>query len=317
MTPALSLSRWETRLRAAVAALFLAAPCLATSAVSNVEFLVDSSNSIGGDTRCLAHLYITDSQGRKSGYSAANITDSFDSTQDIVLGKIPHTNVGRESIDSDTSEERGIENESVDLFPASAGAYSMVVFSTVSYSVRFYWSIAAQDSNGLSEGLPSDGQSFLLPGTTATFTLNYDPTPGKIPTVAKTLSFPILRHELQAAFQLGDIGGKKFVDELDDVLAQGEKALARANRDHDKHDDSDGKREALAKLREFVKRVNGAARINHGDVGHDRDRDDNDRHFATATAAQSLTSDANTLIAQLGGKPRGDGDDHDRNRERH
>ncbi len=128
----------------------------------------------------------------------------------------------------------------------------------------------------------------------------------------KVLSFPILRQELQAAFQLGDIGGKKFVDELDDVLAQGEKALARANRDPDKHgdaSDNDGKREAVAKLREFVKQIDSAARVKPGDFGRGRDRDDGARRFATATAAQSLTADADELIVQLGGKTAPGSDD--------
>ena len=131
--------------------------------------------------------------------------------------------------------------------------------------------------------------------------------------VVKAILFQVLRRELQAAFQLGDIGGKKFVEELDGVLAQGEKALARTNHDHDKHSDAgdnDGKREAVAKLREFIERVESAARTKD-DTGniHGHDRNDDDRRFATATAAQSLTADADELIVQLGGKPNPGRDD--------
>ena len=265
----------------------------------------------------LVGIYLVDAQGRRTGADPSrpptvNPKTGMWQHTCCFVGEIPNLDASTERLDpDDNSGDYG--NEAFKISgQLPAGVYNLVVFSTVSYSVPYYVDFRPDDAAGKMN--VTVFHSFLLQNTTATFTFNYDPTPGRVPTVAKILSFPILRQELRAAFQLGDIGGKKFVDELDGVLAQGEKALARTNRDTDNHhgdgDAAHGKREAVAKLREFVKRIESAAKVKPGDVGRGRDRDDDDRRFATATAAQSLTADADALIVQLGGKISRGRDDH-------
>ncbi len=272
---------------------------LATSAHAGMDLSDLSFHADTFSTSTYVQLLLSDPYGRQTSLQAT---------------QIPNSNYTLDSADDDETGTPATEVADVGVGPVSAGRYDLAAIgiATSAYEIEIRAAHAdASTSNLLVQG-------FLQAGTTAAYTIDYDPTPGANFVVTKTLYFPILRQELQAAYQLGDIGGKKFVDELDDVLAQGEKALARMNRDHDKHNDAgdnDGKREAVAKLREFAKRIESAAKVKPGDHGHDRGRDDDERRFATATAAQSLTADADALIVQLGGKVSPGNNDHGGTRE--
>ena len=254
-------------------------------------------------TTTYVQLLVSDPSGRQTGFLASSGTR---------VQTIPGSSYFTESVDNDETGEAGNQVARFGVGPVSSGTYIVELNGLA--NTTYVLSLDASDiSGGALNVSPASFTGYLQPSTTKQFTLSVDPTPGTKLVLTPVLTFASIKGDLHAAYLLGQIGNKHFVNELDDVLAQGEKALARMNRDHDKHNDAgdnDGKREAVAKLREFVKRIESAAKVKPGDVGRGRDRDDDDRHFATAMAAQSLTADADALIVQLGGKISRGRDDH-------
>jgi|GEM_PF-2437997 len=168
------------------------------------------------------------------------------------------------------------------------GTYTLVLFSTVTYPVHFMSSV--NYGRNWKSAISTDG---ILPsGTTVSLTVNYNPAKVDATTVVKAVSFPILRADLAAAYQVGDVGDKGFVDELDANLAAGENALAHGGRD--------AHAEAIAALIAFIGGINSAL---HVDCHEKRPYKNEDRFF-TQDMAESFIDDAWTLIVQLGG------DDH-------
>ncbi len=287
-----------------------------------------------GDPISLVYPLLIDSQGRRTGYNPVD-------TSAPPFAEIPGSSAGGERIDSDVSEELGTDIVIIAVSatptgryaiqPVPAGNYSLIIFSTVSYGVAYSFGADITDSSGHDESSGNiTTQGFLSPGMTATYTINYNPAPGSAVTVIKTVTFAILRQELQAAFQLGQIGDAKFVKHLDKILAEGEKALAPKPeekreagkaQEHKQGREKPNKKKAIEKLKEFIHQLEEAARTEpqkkHGDGqfkkddrgDHDRDHEHKPERFVTVIALKSLTDDARTLITQLGGKPEGDHND--------
>ena len=256
-------------------------------------------------TTTYAQLLLTDSAGRQTGQQGF---------QGPEIDNIPNSNYivdATEDIDTGTS---GVQRAEAGIGPVTAGQYSLTVLGMA--TTPFQLTVRAAHTDGSSS--LTTFQGFIVQNSTREYVTNFDPASGGQLTVIKTVSFSTLREDLQTAFQLGQIGGRKFVDALDDLLAQGQKALKHQD-DRDHHHDGDddhSKREAVEKLREFIAQVDRAAKPKDD---HDRkdDRDRDEKRFATSTAAQSLTTDAKTLLQQLEGSPEKDHDHHDRDNEGH
>jgi hypothetical protein len=157
----------------------------------------------------------------------------------------------------------------VTLFGAAATPYEMeirVARTDVSWSTAIF-------------------HGFISPNTARQYGVNFNPAPGGILGVVKMVSFDTLRQDLQTTFQLGQIGEAPFVGQLDQFLANGQKALAKK--------DGGNKTEAVEQLRQFIDKINKAAK--------GPSPEDEGKRFVNAPALNALSSDAKTLIVQLGG----------------
>jgi hypothetical protein len=173
-------------------------------------------------------------------------------------------------------------------------------------------------------------QGFLVQNSSRTYAVDFDPAPGGKFAVAKVVSFDTLREDLQTASQLGRVGEAGFVGHLTKLLSEGQKALAGKDRDRDR--DRENKKEAVEKLREFIRELKeapppsvietlreyaqdlGRAVLPGTEKKHQGKEDEEHeegRRFVLPMALEALTGDAKALIQQLGGEPQ----DHDR-RER-
>ncbi|NNN04481.1 MAG: hypothetical protein HKL90_01135 [Elusimicrobia bacterium] len=282
-----------------IAFLFLSHPVQAARV--DIDVVASVQDPLGGmsfSTSTCVELLLTDSFGRKTGYSNGRILDEN-----------PDAGHAIESIGDDETDAPGPTSATIGVSLSSATSYGFNLTLLGLTDSEFILTIHRTDMN--SRLLPAKTFTGLLPrGASRQFQIVYNPSPGGTDSIIAAVTFDTIREELHSAASLGRIGDKKFVGELDDILAQGETTLTRNDWNHDSaraNDASLGRHRALANLRGFVASVENAAKSKTGRA-HDRDQDN--RRFASATASQSLLADAKTLIQQLGGKPQSDGDDH-------
>jgi hypothetical protein len=220
------------------------------------------------------------------------------------VNEIPNSNYSVDATEDLDNGTPGIQGAEVGVGPIAPGQYTLIIWggATTPYEVSIR---ASHTDQSLSI---ATSQGFAVQNSSREYTVNIDPAPGGQFTVVKTVNFQTLLQELQVAFEVGQIGDKKFVAGLEDLLAQGQKALERKDDGDHRHDrdDAHGKREAIEILRQFIDRIDSASKEKT-----DRDHDRDGARFASSAAAQSLTSDAKTLIQKIGGKPEGDRDGHD------
>lgn len=244
---------------------------------SNFDFWANTFS-----TTTHVHTLLVDPFGRRTGC-----------TVDDCFREIPGGNSGVESVDNDRTGEQGIESDHVFLRPVIPGTYTVVLFALA--TTRYSLFSGARDSAGKDAApSPVDLEGFLTAGTTRQYVLFYDPAPGAPKSIIKTVSFQTLRQDLQTAFQLGQIGDAKFVAKLDKTLAKGEKALAKKK---------ENRKEAVEKLRKFVRRLEKAAKKEPDEDDEDDEEDRKEgkkmKRFVTPEALGALAGDARILIAQL------------------
>ncbi|MEK7390410.1 MAG: hypothetical protein AAB036_12020 [Elusimicrobiota bacterium] len=196
--------------------------------------------------------------------------------------------MSRESIDDDEDGTPGPESLIFDSFEAVDGAHKFIVTPTT--AAFFYLNISAVDTSG--NDIPGEVELdvFMEPRTPREFTATLNFSPGSTMTVVRSITFAILRASLHSAFTLGQLGDAKLAAKLDKILAEGERALSRKSA-KDKHDG--GKEAAVEKLREFIKKLEKAAK------GEKDDDDEDEKRFVSVQALASLRGDALTLNAQL------------------
>jgi hypothetical protein len=246
-------------------------------------------------TSAYVQLLITDPMGRQTGIPTVGSPN---------IQNIPGSSYFPESFGNEETGEAGTEIVRFGINPVIPGSYTIVLIGLAKHS--YSMSMEGNDSSGNSANYPATAfTGYLDVGTSQQFVLPINTTPGASISITKTVTFDALSQELEVAFQLNEIGGKRFVDGLADLLTQAQKALGHKDGDdRDHHHDGDDQRgngTAVEKLREFITRIDRAAKDKP-----DGDQDRDDKRFASSTAAQSLISDAKTLI-----KPLGDRSDRD------
>jgi len=261
-------------------------------------------------TSSYVQLLITDPTGRQTGLQFASGPN---------IQNIPGSSYFPESIDNEETGEAGTQIVRFGMNPVASGNYTIILIGLANRS--YSMNIDGNDSNGNPTNFTSTVfTGYLGAGTSQQFVLPFNSAPGAANKITKTVTFDLLRQEVHTAFLLSEIGDKKFAEELEDLLAQGQKALDRKDRDDRDHhhdgDDGHGKQKAIDALRQFISQVDQAAK-EKSNQDHDRDHDRDHKRFATSTAAQSLTSDAKTLIQQLEGQPGKDHDHHGQDNEGH
>jgi hypothetical protein len=277
------------KLIAVIATLFVLGNRIAWAQSSGHVDVVGFTNEITPMAASLVGLYIVDAQGRRTGDDPTRpvvVDPDILWRKCCALHEIPNISGEQNRLDPDDGSG-GYGNASITIGGAFvAGSYSIILFSTVTYPVHF---MTGLDYGGKSD-IASDG---ILPaGSTVTLTIAYNPEKVADTAVVKTVTFPILRLDLAAAYQVGDVGDKGFVNELDANLTAGENALAHGGRD--------AHAEAIAALVAFIGGINGALHVDC----HEKRPYTNEHRFFTQDMAESFIDDAWTLIVQLGG------DDH-------
>ena len=252
------------------------------------------------------HFIVTDPLGRRMG------NDCTRAKEDSLRG-IPGSWYTVESTGDDESGSPGPEGIQSRIGPSiAAGTYTITLCGLA--TAQFHLFVHSSDFFGKYHPNEQSLDSFIAAGTTAQYVLSYDPAPGKgITQFVKQVSFATLRQDLRTAAGLSLIGDAKFVAKLDKILAEGEKALSKKG---GKEKDRENQKEAVEKLRQFIRKLEKSFK---GGKDDDRDEDDDRDHeerekppkrYVSETAYKALKSDAQTLIAALGGKP-GKGQDDD------
>ena len=253
------------------------------------------------------HFIVTDPLGRRMGNDCTRAKED-------PLREIPGSGYGVDSTGDDESGSPGPEGIQSGINPMTAGTYTITLCGLA--TAKFNLEVEGKDISGKLQPNRRILDGFIAAGTTAQYVLSYDPAPGTgIAQFVKQVSFATLRQDLRTAVGLGLIGEAKFVANLDKILAEGEKALAKKG-----GKGRENKKEAVEKLREFIRKLEKAFK---GEKDDDRDEDDKDhdkkhaekhekpaKRFISEPAFKSLASDAGTLIVTLGGKP-GKGRDDD------
>ena len=241
------------------------------------------------------NAHVTDPRGVKAGH----LEDGTPTTTNLGGG------YGEDRIDDDVDGSAGHASMEINVFGGIyAGTYTVTLRGLADTD---YWLNIDYDPN---PGRPivSEQTGFIGSGATRTYFMVVA-DPNQPPVFHKDVTFTSLRQDLAIAsrtrqappgdeskFQIGDA---KFVAKLDKILAEGERALSKkGGKEHD-----GGKKEAVEKLHEFIKKLEIAAKGERDDddeqekPGHRHGKDE--KRFVSAQALASLRGDALTLIAQL------------------
>lgn len=231
----------------------------------------------GVSTRAYVQFYLENEIGQRTG----QLPDGQR------VAEIPGTEdcYGTSSTANDVTGERGSENVEFQLSPFPAGRYKLVLLPLATTS--YFLNMTIRNDNMRRARRNFEG--YAVAGAAVAYSFDFAPTASNPTPVTKTVTFLGLRQSIQVAFQIGQLGDAKFVAKLDKTLAKGEAAASRGR-----------KKEAVEKLREFVKELEKAAangKDRHGKHEHGHEKED--KRFVSSQALSSLRADAVALIAQL------------------
>jgi hypothetical protein len=296
-----------------------------------------------------AELLITDSQGRRTGYSPSapfNKAEQLNMYREIPGGMYHQDGIGSSSDENPTGvDDSGFSNfRRLRLQGVTQGIYLLQIIGreTGQYGLDGTF----EKFDGTLQFL-AETPGFIVQGQTTTLSINYDPTPGTpAPVITKTVTFDVLRQDLTVAQQLKQLGDDKFVRSLINSIDLAERLLTVCDkRKHNKDKDCEP---AIAVLKLFIKRLEKANqkcdskkphacdedkdwddfdkehRKDHDyeDFFRDWDRDDWHKHkkqckrFITDEALKIIKEDAQWLIKSLGGEIEKDRDDHHGGKEK-
>jgi len=280
-----------------------------------------------------AEILVTDSQGRRTGYS---LIAPFDNSEQLnMFEEIPGAIYSQEGVGASSDEDpyavddSGFSNSrELRLQEAVQDKYTLQIIGrkTGKYSLDGTF----EKTDGSYQSL-EDLYGFIVQGQTTTMNIEYSPVPGTpAPVITKTVTFNALRQDLTVAQQLKQIGDDRFVRSLVGNIDLTEKLAGVCDRRKGKK--GKGCQPAVAVLKLFIKRLElanrkcdnpadcdeerewAAFRKEHGkdsdfkDFWREWDRDDWHKHkkqckrFITDEALKIISEDAGWLIKSLGGE---------------
>jgi hypothetical protein len=314
--------------------------CFADGGIGLIE--LQMYNETTGYLDTPAEMLITDSQGRRTGYSP---DAPFEKGEQLnMFREIPDAMYGQEGIGESSDEDPYGSDDSglsgsrrMRIQEAPEGRYLLLIIGRKpgKYSLggRF------EKTDGSYQSLESF-YGFIVQGQTTTVNIDYNPTPGTpAPVITKTVTFDALRQDLIVAQQLKQLGEDKFVKSLVKTIDLAEKLSARC--DKRRHNEDKGCEPAVAILKLFVKRLQKADQKcdskkpqvcdedkdwNDFSAAHRKDRDYDDffrgwdrddwhkwksksKRSVTDEALNIIKDDAGILIKSLGGEVKDDHDD--------
>lgn len=231
------------------------------------------------------HFFVQDGAGRRTG-------QLLDGTS---VDEIPGTlgNYGRESVGNDEAGASGDETVRFESSRVPSGDYTLHLLPTASTS--YFLHLTIMQANGAFSS--SDFSGFAISGTTVVFVFNYDPTAPSPTPVSKTVSFLSLRHGIQVALQLGQLGDAALASRLEKMLVRAETSTAKGQNE-----------QAANHLGQFIRRLESAFKK---EPDPNTDDDPNDKkatypmsRFIILQAKNSLQADARILIVSLGETPK-------------
>jgi len=302
--------------------------CSASTGVGLIVLRIHNETTGYFDTP--AEILVTDSQGRRTGYSPIA---PFDNSERLnMFEEIPGAIYSQEGVGASSDEDPYAVDDSnlsnsreVRLQEAVQDKYTVQIIGrkTGRYSLDGVF----EKSDGSSQSL-ENSPGFIIQGETTTISIDYNPTPGTpAPVIIKTITFNTLRNDVSVARQLNQLGDDKFVQSLVKNINLAEKLSGVCNKRKAKKDKCEP---AIAVLKLFIKRLElanrcdkpadcdeerewAAFRKEHGrdsdykDFFRDWDRDDWHKHkkqckrFVTDEALKIISEDAGWLIKSLGG----------------
>lgn len=274
-------------------------------AAARISFSISTESP---ELRVNAH--VTDPRGVKAGH----LEDGTPTTTNLGGG------YGVDRIDDDVDGSAGHASMEINVFGGIyVGTYTVTLRGLA--DTDYFLNIDYDPNPGRS--VVSQQTGFIGSGATRTYFMVVA-DPNQPPVLHKDVTFSTLRQDLVTAsrtrqappgdeskFQIGDA---KFVAKLDKILAEGERALSKKGKGH-----NGGKEEAVEKLREFIKKLEKAAKGKNDDDEHEKPghrHGKEEKRFVSAQALTSLRGDALALIAQL--EPRhhhDDGKKHDHDKK--
>lgn len=277
------------------------------TSAATIDFFISTNES----PELKLNPYVSDPRGIKAGY----LEDGSPTTTKLGEG------FGIDRIDDDVDGSLGNAVMVIHVNPVRIGTYTVIFYglSDTNYTLDTKYQLRT----GV-RPLKTEYAGFISSGAVRTYSMVVSDS-NQPPVLLKDATFGTLRQDLAVAARThqlppGDtgklqIGDAEFVAKLDKILAEGEKALSKTS-GNDK--DRENKKEAVEKLREFVKKLEKAFKGEKDDE-HDDEDDDKDhknkehekpkKRFVNELAFKSLRGDTETLIAALGGKPGKEGKD--------
>lgn len=282
-----------------------------------------------------AEMLITDSQGRRTGYSPSapfNDLEQLNMFREIPNGMYHQDGIGSSSDEDPLGvDDSGLSNfRRLRLQEVEKGTYSLQIIGRETGKYGFDGTFEKTDGSYQSLG---EFQGFIVQGETTTISIDYDPTPGTpAPVIIKTVTFDALRSDVSVARQLNQLGDEKFARSLTKNIDLAEKLASVC--DKRKHGRDKPCQHAIAVLKLFIKRLElanrkcdnpadcdeerewAAFRKEHGkdhdyrDFFRDWDRDDwhkwkkKCKRFVSDEALKIIREDAQWLIKSLGGEAR-------------
>jgi len=282
-----------------------------------------------------AELLITDSQGRRTGYSPSapfNKAEQLNMYREIPGGVYHQDGIGSSSDEDPTGvDDSGFSNfRRLRLQGVTQGIYLLQIIGRETGQYGLDGTFKKID--GTLQFL-AETPGFIVQGQTTTLSINYDPTPGTpAPAITKIVAFDTLRQDLTVAQQLKQIGDDKFVRSLVKTIDLAEKLSAMCDkRTHKKDKDCEP---AVVVLKLVVKRLEKASQKcdskkpkacdedkdwDDFDKDHRKDHDYDDffkawdkdewhkhkktcKRFVSDEALKIVSEDAGWLIKSLGGE---------------
>jgi hypothetical protein len=294
-----------------------------------------------------AEMLITDSQGRRTGYSSGapfNKAEQLNMFNEIPEGMYVQEGIGSASNENPhAADDSGLSNfRRLLMQEADQGDYTLQIIGrkTGEYSLNG----TIEKNNGTLQFL-EESQGFIVQGQTTTVIINYDPTPGTPALIiTKAVTFDALHNDISVAKQLNQLGDDNFVRSLAKNIYLAEKLSAMC--DKLRHGKGRSCQPAIAVLNMLVKRLETANRKcdskdsrlcdeendwndfgksyrkdhDYDDFFREWDRDDwhkdkkTCKRFVTDEALKIISEDVQWLIKSLGGEIK---DEHKDKKEKH
>ncbi|GEM_PF-2027075 len=262
---------------------------------SDLYISAGSDNQPIENRKTKVQFIMIDSQDRKTGFKSIYVFESGD-TGVKSYHEIPNSAYSVEQICSlDPNDPCEPESAVLNFFPpVLKDTYTLqfIGFDDCKYSGGMYL--------GYRDGSTSNSitfRAYISSGAIQEYHLSIDPAPGAPPPVLKKeVTFRLLKEDIEVAYKLGHLGGKKFKDELIKIIDRAEKLLLKCEKKEKNKDKCGNRKAAINQLKSLIKRMEQALKKG------EKKKEDKGKKFIVEEAFKIIKGDAETMIDDLGGE---------------